>query len=93
MALQVDHQALALRFEDPTADRAALLGMKAVSDGDLHDAVGPVRAGEARPGRLLVHAPHAPEQPLPNALAHLGPSLRCLRGQRVPSGAIPGATL
>ena len=75
MPLQIHRQArrplpcLGRALHDPAAGRSALLGVKAIGDGHVHDAIGPVGPGEARPIRTLAPAANSHEHSPPERIA------------------------
>src|SRR5436305_1773810 len=86
MTLEVDCQSPVGLLEDQAAGRAALLGVEAVGDGPLHDALGPLRPEQFVPVGAAPHAPHAATQSTPKGvLPHQGPPL--LRLTKFPAPA------
>src|SRR5438309_907782 len=79
-----------LTLQDPATGRAALLGVKAIGDRHLHDALGPVGACKLRPIRAILQVSDSLEESLPETFLHrcTPPSDRVLSAEAETRGLV-----
>src|SRR5438309_773320 len=79
-----------LTLQDPATGRAALLGVKAIGDGHLHDALGPIGACKLRPVGAILQAFDSLGEALPETFLHrcTPPSDRVLSGEAETHGLV-----
>src|SRR5690348_9388499 len=80
--LEIDDEPLIVAIQRPTGNGPALLSVKAIRDGCLHDVFGPVWSGELRPMRLMAQTANAAKKALPECAGarHHRPPAACGSG-------------